>query len=652
MSLEEIKKTGEWLGAVYHAPDQPKGPCDFLVWAPNAERVDLCLAAPQKRRHAMQVREAGYFSLNLEEVAAQALYHFALFPGHRAASGETALKRADPASRLQPRGIHGPSRIVADTFAWDDAGWSGPPLKDYIIYELHVGTATSEGTFDALIPLLPVLCDLGVTALELMPVAEFPGRRNWGYDGVFPFAAHHAYGGPEGLKRLVNACHGHGLAVVMDVVYNHLGPEGNYLGDFGPYFTNVYNTPWGSAVNLDGPHSDQVRRYFLENARYWLADCHVDALRVDAVHGIYDFSARPFLAELTQLVRDEAARQQRRIHCVAESDLNDTKVIRSTETGGLAFDAQWNDDFHHALHSLLTGEKKGYYADFGTLDDLAKAWRQGYVYDGRYSVARQRRHGNDPRHQPPGKFIVFSQNHDQVGNRMRGDRLGSLVNLEQTKLAAASVLLSPYIPLLFMGEEYGEPAPFAYFISHTDPDLVEAVRNGRRNEFRGFAWEGEPPDPQAEATFRQCILTPGLREQWGPHADLYAFYRKLIRLRKDLPALACLQRDGMTVKMVDPYGLLGVGRRHDECEVYMLFHFSPQPLDRGAILPPGVWRKRLDSAQRRWSGPGSTLPGIVRDETGTALSLLPWHMVLWERNGAKRTPVPGKPERIIEGDQS
>ena len=432
-------------------------------------------------------------------------------------------------------------------------------------------------------------------------------------------------------RRRRVASHGTGLAVIMDVVYNHLGPEGNYLGDFGPYFTNVYKTPWGSAVNFDGPYSDHVRRYFLENARYWLSDCHMDALRVDAVHGIFDFSARPFLAELTQLVRDEARRQQRPLYCIAESDLNDTKVIRSPEADGLAFDAQWNDDFHHALHALLTGERDGYYADYGSLEDLAKSWQCGYVYDGCYSAARKRRHGSDASHMPPGRFVVFSQNHDQVGNRMRGERLGSLVSLEQAKLAAACVLLSPYIPLLFMGEEYGDPAPFAYFISHTDTDLVEAVRKGRREEFNAFRWKGEPPDPQSPETFRQSKLSQGLRKQPGRHAALQSCYRELIALRKGLPALARLHRHGMTVTANGETRLLGVHRRHDDSEAYLLFHFSPEPLERGAVLPPGQWCKRFDSAEKCWDGPGSSLPQVLHDETGAGIPVLPWQMTLWER---------------------
>ena len=619
------------LGADFRGDRRENGPCDFLVWAPRARKVELCLSDPDPRIVPMSRQAEGYFFASVGDVLQDDLYRFRLYPHSEAGKSDTPMERPDPASRCQPKGVHGQSQISADTFAWHDEHWRGPELTQYIIYELHVGTATSEGTFEALIPMLGALKEFGVTVVELMPVAEFPGNRNWGYDGVYPFAAHHAYGGPEGLKKLVDACHRTGLAVMLDVVYNHLGPEGNYLDDFGPYFTDAYSTPWGRAVNFDGADSDHVRRYFLENARYWIRDCHIDGLRVDAVHGIYDFSACPFLSELTQLVQKEAEIQKRPIQCIAESDLNDTRVIRPVRSGGLGFDAQWNDDFHHALHSLLTGERTGYYADFGTIADLAKAWRSGYVYDGRYSVARRRRHGNDSRSEPAGRFVVCSQNHDQVGNRMRGERLSQLVTFDQLKLAAACVLLSPYIPLLFMGEEYAEPAPFNYFVSHTDPGLVEAVRNGRKKEFSAFDWQGMPPDPQALSTFRASILTPALRRKPGRHAVLYDFYREVIDLRKKLPALSRLHREGMTVEVDETAGLLSVGRCHGDSLVHMLFNFRPLAVERGVSIPAGPWRKLLDTAEARWRGPGSRVPEAYDKAAADAISLAPWQMVLWER---------------------
>jgi maltooligosyltrehalose trehalohydrolase len=347
---------------------------------------------------------------------------------------------------------------------------------------------------------------LGVTAIELMPVAQFPGGRNWGYDGVHPFAVQNTYGGPEGLRRLVDAAHSLGLAVVMDAVYNHVGPEGNYLADFGDYFTDRHHTPWGQAVNFDDAGSDEVRRFFIENALCWIDEYHIDALRLDAVHAIYDFSAKTFLRELADAVRLEGERLNRRVYTIAESCLNDTRLIDPPEQGGFGLDAQWSDDLHHALRTELTDERGGYYVDYQGFPNLAKAYRAGFVQDGTYSEYRRRRHGNSAKHVNPIKLVVCSQNHDQVGNRLLGERLTELVSFEQQKLAAASIILSPYLPMLFMGEEYAETAPFQFFISHTDPDLVRAVREGRKEEFARFEWNQEPPDPQDEATFLRCKL--------------------------------------------------------------------------------------------------------------------------------------------------
>jgi maltooligosyltrehalose trehalohydrolase len=392
-------------------------------------------------------------------------------------------ERPDPASKFQPEGVHGPSQVIDPHFVWEELHWSGIPFSHYVLYELHVGTFTAQGTFDAIVPHLDELKDLGITSIEIMPVAQFPGDRNWGYDGVYPGAVQNSYGGPEGLKRLIDACHQRGLAVTLDVVYNHLGPEGNYLCDFGPYFTDRYHTPWGAAINFDGPDSDAVRRFFIENALSWVTEFRLDALRLDAVHGIFDFSALHFLQELAAAVHEQAERLNRRIYVIAESDLNDVRLVSSPELGGYGLDAQWNDDFHHALHTLLTGERTGYYEDFGRIQDLAKAFAEGFVYSGAYSPARRRRHGNTSKDLAADRFVVCAQNHDQVGNRLKGDRLSALVSFEGLKLAAAVVLLSPFIPLLFMGEEYGETAPFPYFVSHSDPDLIEVVRRGRRAEF-------------------------------------------------------------------------------------------------------------------------------------------------------------------------
>ena len=366
---------------------------------------------------------------------------------------------------------------------------------------MHLGTFTEEGTFDAVIPYLEELKDLGITAIELMPVAQFPGDRNWGYDGVDLFAAQNSYGGPQSLKHLVDSCHARGLAVVLDVVYNHPGPEGDYLGDFGPYFTQRYRTPWGAALNFDGAYSDEVRRFFIENALYWITECHIDALRLDAVHAILDHAARTFIEDLVTAVQERAEQLNRRVYLIAESSSNDARLITPRHAGGLGSDAQWCDDFHHSLHTLLTGELNGYYQDYGQVSHLAKAVREGFVYAGEYSSYRRRSHGTSSQGIPAHLVVVRAQNHDQVGNRMLGDSLGRLVGFESLELAAGVLLLSPFVPLIFMGEEYGEAAPFPYFISHTDSNLVEAVRQGRREEFDAFQQEGDPPDPQDEATF-------------------------------------------------------------------------------------------------------------------------------------------------------
>ncbi len=488
-----------------------------------------------------------------------------------------------------------------------------------------MGTFTPEGTFDAVIARLGDLEELGVTAIELMPVAQFPGNRNWGYDGVHPYAVQDSYGGPEGLKRLVNACHGRGIAVALDVVYNHLGPEGNYLGEFGPYFTDRYRTPWGRAINFDGAWCDEVRSYVIENALHWIGTYHIDALRIDAIHGIFDFGARHILAGLGEAVHAAGRALGRIVHVVPESDLNDARVIRPPEIGGHGLDAQWNDDFHHAVHTIITGECRGYYADFGSPGQLEKALREGFVYSGQYSLFRKRSHGNSSADRPPTQFVVFSQNHDQVGNRMRGERLSSLASFEALKLAAGAVILSPNIPLLFMGEEYGEDAPFLYFVSHGDPGLVEAVRRGRAEEFRAFDWEGEPPDPQSPETFRRSHLDWTKRDR-GRHGTLLRFYRALIRLRKESPALAGQESGRPAVRRIGESGVVTLLRRDDHGRAFVLFNFEKSRVDVPLFLPGGGWKRVLDSADREWNGPGSTAPEVLRD--GEHLTLRPESVVI------------------------
>jgi len=596
-----------------------EGRCRFRVWAPLAQSVEVHLLTPPERFVPLARRRRGYHEALVEDVEPGTLYRYRL---------DGTLERSDPASRCQPEDVHGPSQVVDSHFDWDDSAWWGIPLREYILYELHVGTFTPEGTFEAIIPYLPELKALGITALELMPIAQFPGHRNWGYDGVYPFAVQHSYGGPDGLKRLVQACHRHGLAAVLDVVYNHLGPDGNYLADYGPYFTERYKTPWGGALNFDGPYSDEVRRFFIDNALFWVTEFHIDALRIDAVHAILDHSAQPFLQDLGLALQARAEQMNRRIYAIAESALNDTRIIRSRELGGHGLDAQWNDDFHHALHVLLTEDHGGYYQDFGELGHLAKAFREGFVYADDYSAYRRRRHGNSSRNIPAQQFVVFAQNHDQVGNRMLGERLSQLVSLEALKLAASAVLLSPFIPLLFMGEEYGEVGPFQYFISHLDAQLVDAVRRGRREEFASFAWHAEPPDPQDIATFQRAILDHRLRSE-GHHRALFEFYQELIRLRKELPALAQLSKEHMHVVGFEREKILCIRRWCDVQQVWMMLHFGRSLASLRLPWEAGLWHKRLDSAEARWCGPGSPVSPEVKSEGEVTLTLPPESCLLF-----------------------
>lgn len=535
----------------------------------------------------------------------------------------------DPASRLQPEGVHGPSQVVAAGSSWTDANWRGLSLPEYVFYELHVGTFSAEGTFDGVIPHLDTLKELGITAVEIMPVAQFPGDRNWGYDGVYPFAVQNSYGGPEGLRRLVDGCHARGLAAVLDVVYNHLGPEGNYFREFAPYFTDRYRTPWGDAINFDGPGSDEVRRYFIENALSWVCDFHIDALRLDAVHAIYDHSARPFLGELAEAVRNAGVRLGRRIYTIPESDLNDARLVLSPDVGGLGLSAQWSDDFHHAVHTLITGEDAGYYRDFGGVAALGKAYGEGFVYTGEYSPCRGRRHGTSARNIRASRLVVFVQNHDQTGNRKTGERLGHLVSFDSLKLAAGVMILSPFLPLLFMGEEYGETAPFQYFVSHSDPDLVEAVRSGRRAEFASFGWADDVPDPQSAATFLRSKLNHGLRKE-GRHRTLQEFYSELLRLRKTLPALSRLSKEALDVVAFEKPPVLYWKRWSGDEEAFAAFHFGAAPACARLPVPKGEWAKALCSSDSRWGGE-CELPDLVRSDGEAVLELAPRSFALFSR---------------------
>jgi maltooligosyltrehalose trehalohydrolase len=587
----------------------------FAVWAPSADRVDVVLLDPDETV-ALEPRGDGMFAGDAVSAGPGRRYRYRLDGGD---------ELPDPASALQPEGVFGPSEVVAPWRDWTDTGWRGVPLPDLVLYELHVGTFTQEGTFDAVVPRLVELRELGVTAIELMPVSQFPGARNWGYDGVFPYAVQDSYGGPDGLCRLVDAAHGAGLAVCLDCVYNHLGPEGNVLPRFGPVFTDRYRTPWGQAINMDGPGSDGVRTLLIGSALRFLEEYHVDALRLDAVDQIADASATHFLAELAAAVADAAGRAGRPLHLIAESDLNDPRMITPRAAGGLGMDAQWSGDLHHSLHTLVTGEDTGYYGDFAGRGTrmAARAYREAFAYTGQRSRYRGRRHGASAAGVHGSRFVVFGQNHDQVGNRMLGDRLAQTAGLEAAKLMAGAVLLAPQVPLLFMGEEYAEDAPFPFFTSHAGADLIEAVRRGRAEEFRSFQWAGEPPDPQSEETFRSATLRWGTRGD-GAHGQVLDLYRELLRLRRELPPL----RD------LDP-GRLEVTRTDDPAVVWMLrgdpasntvvvcLHFGNEP--RLLDVPfGGAGRVLLDSADARFGGPGTVAA------SGGAITAAPQSAVVLE----------------------
>jgi maltooligosyltrehalose trehalohydrolase len=499
----------------------------FRVWAPKAKRVEVDF---RRERLPMSAAENGWWFAEIASVQPGTDYAFVLDGGQ---------PLPDPRSPWQPHGIHGPSRTVEHgAFPWTDHHWQAGPLSAAVFYELHIGTFTPEGTFKAAIEKLDYLVQVGITHVELMPVAEFSGSRGWGYDGVYLYAPHHPYGYPDNLKRLVDACHTRGLAIVLDVVYNHLGPAGNYLDPFGPYFTDRYATPWGAAVNLDGPFSDEVRRFFCDNALMWLRDYHFDGLRLDAVHAIIDTSAMHFLEQLAVEVADLEAQIGRHLQLIAESDLNDPRIVRRRELGGYGIDAQWSDDFRHALHCVLTSERNGYHADFGSIADLAKALKRVFVYDGRYSAFRKRRHGKPPAGLSGHRFLGYLQNHDQIGNRAKGERSSHLMSLGRLKVGAALVLTAPFVPLFFQGEEWGARSPFLYFTDHQDPELARAVTEGRRREFAPFGWKSEDvPDPQARETF-ECSKLNWNEREIEPHTGLAAWYRQLIQLRREIPALS------------------------------------------------------------------------------------------------------------------
>lgn len=586
------------------------------VWAPG--KLSVKIEIPEKELIIpLNPRERGYWTFQSEKIIPGDHYHYILDDENR---------WPDPASVSQPDGVHGLSEAVdLSGYRWHDTSWKNHAMADYIIYELHSGTFTHEGTLMAIIDKLPYLESLGITAIEIMPVAQFPGSRNWGYDGVFPFAVQNSYGGYKALQQLTDACHQKGMAVILDVVYNHLGPEGNILGMYGPYFTDKYKTPWGKAINYDDYGCDGVRDFYIENALMWLRDFHVDALRLDAVHTIIDLGAKHFLAELSDIVSELEKITGQNYYLIAECDLNDPKYIRGKDECGYGINGQWIDEFHHALR-ITAGEKAGgYYSDFKGISHLAKSYQDAYVYDGIFSEHRSRTFGASASRLPSEKFVVFSQNHDQIGNRMLGERTSHLLSFEMQKLLAAAVLLSPYIPLLFMGEEWSASSPFLYFVSHTDKDLIEAVRKGRKEEFKEFYGKGEAPDPQSEETFIKSKI-PWQEADKEPHSTMLEYYKELIDFRKKYRDFLTHEKDRFKVYCNESDKIIRLSYRKNDGLLLCILSFSAS----GKKLPDYTPDKKLttlfNSAGPEWKGKYPLPAGLKK---GTSIKIPPESITIY-----------------------
>ena len=536
----------------------------------------------------------GYFTVDVPDAKGGCRYYF---------RPDDEKDVADVASNFQPEDTLGPSEVVDHTaYKWNDTGWTGIPQQDMVLYEVHVGTFTKEGTFEAMIPYLDDIAGSGINAIELMPVAQFSGSRNWGYDGTYPYAVQHSYGGPTGLKKLVDACHQRGIAVFLDVVYNHIGPEGNNFSEYAPYFSSRYKVPWGTAINFDDEYSDGVREYFSENAMYWFETFHIDGLRLDAVHEIYDRNAENFWQLLHNKTRFLEQKVGRRLYTMAESDFNSPKVTRHPDAGGMGFDAQWLDDFHHILYVMLDPAGQDRYADYARIEQLAKAYTDGFVHSGEYVGFRKRTHGASSAGIPGYNFVVFNMNHDQIGNRIKGERLSMLVNFEKQKLAAAALMLSPYIPLLFMGEEYGEDTPFYFFVSHHNPDAVKGVQEGRRKEFEKFGLkEGENfPDPAADETFYNCVPQWSKRKE-GKYKIMLAWNTHLIHLRRTNSILHNFNKSNVNAFPLGSKGLI-IHRQTDDGREHLFCCLNLGDEEISYRLPQYTtqWKKILDSKEEQW----------------------------------------------------
>lgn len=590
--------------------------CSFTVWAPFAEEVQVLLK-DQDELVSLHRDEHGYWEGEVSNVKPGSYYKYRL---------NDEEDYPDPASRSQPEGVHSWSQVVdPDAHRWNDNSWKGIPTSEMIIYEIHTGTFTKKGTFLGIEEKLDHLLELGINCIEIMPISQFPGSRNWGYDGVYPYAVQDSYGGVAALKQLVDSCHRRGIAVLLDVVYNHMGPEGNYISAFGPYFTDHYHTPWGKAINFDGPDSDEVRNYFLQNALMWLEEFHFDGLRLDAVHEIIDLGARHFLKELSEKTDALETKTGRNYEIIAESDRNDVRMVSDYDKGGYGLEAQWVDDFHHSLHTVLTGESKGYYEDYGKLWHLAKSFKQGFVYDGIYSEHRKKTVGNDPEAMPPEKFVVSTQNHDQVGNRMLGERLPRLVSFEELKMAAAIMLISPYVPMLFMGEEFAEDRPFQYFVSHGDEKLVKAVQEGRKREFKYFLHEeGAFPDPQSEETFEHSKINWNFSRS-KKKAAMFSFYKHLISLRKE-GRFSAFRSKKIRVEPDEDKKLLLIFAEA-ETKLLAAFNFGKENLEIQLPEQEDNWKLLVASEDKKWLG-AEGLPQTF--QAGQSFDLVPVSFIIFE----------------------
>ena len=576
------------------------GGAAFTLWAPFAKSLEVRLVTGNRAGvHALADKGGGLWVGMVEGAKAGDRYLFQV----------DGKDQPDPCSRFQPEGVHAPSELVDLAALPFDPKRPAADLRNLVLYELHVGTFTAEGTFDSAIAELRGIAELGFTGIEVMPIGQFPGDRNWGYDGVQWFAAQASYGGPAGFARFVDAAHAAGLAVILDVVYNHVGPEGNYLGRLGPYFTQRYKTPWGVALNYDGPDSHWVREMALQSALSWLEDFHVDGLRLDAVQAIFDHSPVHLLRELSERVDALSRRLGRSFVTFAESDENDVRLIQPREDGGYGLTGVWSDDFHHALHAALTGERQGYYRDFGTLDHLARALRQGFAYEGEWSQYHNGPRGTLGRREPVGRVVVGSQNHDQVGNRPRGDRLPVILDARAERLATALTVIGPGTPLFFMGQEYGERTPFFFFTSYGDPDLAQRVQLGRQEELAAHGWVGQTPNPQDPATFQRSKIDRARRELPG-HRELLRLTHDLLEWRAKLPALRDQKRADVTAEVDERKRILLLRRGAPNQQVLFIASFSAEPETWEGYIPEGRWQLILDAQDPNYGGDAVARPHV------------------------------------------